>query len=87
MPLLAEDDPDTLQACWEALAAVAGSIPKEMQPSFVRCLKVGGGSPAVGAASRWGRGPGRGTHEMAGSSWGSARTGMASGGRRWAAEP
>lgn len=40
MPLLAEDEQDTLVACWEALGAVTASIPKEMQPSFVRCLKV-----------------------------------------------
>ena len=38
--LLGEEDPDTLGACWEALGAVAASVPKEMQPSFVRCLKV-----------------------------------------------
>ena len=38
--LLGEEDPDTLAACWEALGAVAASVPKEMQPSFVRCLKV-----------------------------------------------
>jgi hypothetical protein len=42
VPLLTEEEPDTLQSCWEALGAVAASIPKEMQPSFVRCLKVGG---------------------------------------------
>ena len=42
VPLLTEEDPDTLVACWEALGAVTASIPKEMQPSFVRCLKVGG---------------------------------------------
>ena len=41
VPLLAEDEPDTLLACWEALGAVTASIPKEMQPSFVRCTKVG----------------------------------------------
>ncbi|PRW50843.1 Translational activator GCN1 isoform A [Chlorella sorokiniana] len=39
VPLLAEDEADTLLACWEALGAVTASIPKEMQPSFVRCLK------------------------------------------------
>eukprot|EP00887_Chlorella_sp_A99_P001205 scaffold14.g1205.t1 len=39
VPLLAEDDADAVQACWEALAAVAGSIPKEMQPSYVRCVR------------------------------------------------
>lgn len=40
VPLLTEDDADVLGACWEALGAVTASIPKEMQPSFVRCLKV-----------------------------------------------
>lgn len=35
-------------ACWEALGAVTASIPKEMQPSFVRCLKVG-----LGGACWW----------------------------------
>ncbi|EFN50419.1 hypothetical protein CHLNCDRAFT_55909, partial [Chlorella variabilis] len=39
VPLLTEEDPDTLAACWAALGAVTASIPKEMQPSFVRCLK------------------------------------------------
>ncbi|KAI3427088.1 hypothetical protein D9Q98_007027 [Chlorella vulgaris] len=39
VPLLTVEDPDTLAACWEALGAVTGSVPKEMQPSFVRCLK------------------------------------------------
>lgn len=53
MPLLAEDDPEALQACWEALGAVTASIPKEMQPSFVRCLKVRarGVAGACGAGS------------------------------------
>lgn len=40
VPLLAEEEPDTLAACWDALAATTASIPKDMQPSFVRCLKV-----------------------------------------------
>jgi hypothetical protein len=40
VPLLAEDDADTLAACWDALGATTASIPKDMQPSFVRCLKV-----------------------------------------------
>ena len=37
--LLAEDEPEALQACWAALAAVAGAIPKEAQPgaSFLLC--------------------------------------------------
>lgn len=46
VPLLTEEEQDTLVGCWEALGAVTASIPKEMQPSFVRCLKVG-------AARRW----------------------------------
>ena len=41
VPLLAEEDAEVVAACWDALGAVTGSIPKEMQPSFVRCLKVG----------------------------------------------
>lgn len=39
VPLLTEDDPDTLKSIWDALVAVAGSIPKEVAPSFVRTLK------------------------------------------------
>ncbi|KAL4444093.1 hypothetical protein ABPG75_011830 [Micractinium tetrahymenae] len=39
VPQLTEEEQDTLVACWEALGAVTASIPKEMQPSFVRCLK------------------------------------------------
>ena len=30
---------EVLVACWQALVAVAGSIPKEMMPSYVRTLK------------------------------------------------
>ena len=30
---------DVLVLCWQALVAVAGSIPKEMMPSYVRTLK------------------------------------------------
>ena len=37
---MAEDsNHDVLVSCWQALAAVAGSIPKEMMPSYVRTLK------------------------------------------------
>lgn len=43
VPLLAEDEQETLVLCWEALGAVTASIPKEMQPSFVRCVKVSPG--------------------------------------------
>ncbi|KAK9840722.1 hypothetical protein WJX81_000165 [Elliptochloris bilobata] len=43
--LMAEEDPGTLQACWEALGAVGASVPKEVQPSYVRCVK-----DAVGTA-------------------------------------
>jgi hypothetical protein len=39
VPLLADGDADTLAAVWAALSAVAGSIPKEVAPSFVRVLK------------------------------------------------
>ena len=43
---MAEDsNPEVLQLCWQAMAAVAGSIPKEMMPSYVRTLK-----DAVGTA-------------------------------------
>ncbi|DBB12167.1 TPA: hypothetical protein ACH3X3_006274 [Trebouxia sp. C0006] len=38
--LMAEDsNQEVLVTCWQALAAVAGSIPKEMMPSYVRTLK------------------------------------------------
>lgn len=30
---------DVLVLCWQALVAVAGSVPKEMMPSYVRTLK------------------------------------------------
>ena len=36
---MAEEDPDTLQACWTALGAVTATIPKEVAPSHVRCVK------------------------------------------------
>ncbi|KAL6771130.1 hypothetical protein ACKKBF_B34035 [Auxenochlorella protothecoides x Auxenochlorella symbiontica] len=39
VPALAEESEEEVVACWEALAAVTGSIPKEMQPNYVRCLK------------------------------------------------
>ncbi len=34
-----EDDRDTLMACWTALGAVINSIPKELQPSYVRTMR------------------------------------------------
>lgn len=38
--LMADDTShDVLLLCWQALVAVAGSIPKEMMPSYVRTLK------------------------------------------------
>lgn len=38
--LMADDSSqDVLVLCWQALVAVAGSIPKEMMPSYVRTLK------------------------------------------------
>ena len=43
--LMAEEDAETLKACWEALGAVGASVPKEVQPSYVRCVK-----DAVGTA-------------------------------------
>ena len=36
---MAEEDPDTLQACWTALGAVTATIPKEVAPSYVRSVK------------------------------------------------
>lgn len=39
VPLLTDDDSDTLQSIWNALAAVTASIPKEVAPSYVRTLK------------------------------------------------
>lgn len=40
-----DSNPEVLKSCWQAMAAVAGSIPKEMMPSYVRTLK-----DAVGTA-------------------------------------
>lgn len=57
VPLLTEEDADTLASCWGALGAVTGSIPKEMQPSFVRCLKVGGRQGAADGAREGPPGP------------------------------
>lgn len=37
--LMMEEDHDTLVACWTALGAVIASIPKELQPSYVRCMR------------------------------------------------
>lgn len=37
--LMAEEDPETLMACWTALGAVTATIPKEVAPSHVRCVK------------------------------------------------
>ena len=38
--LMADDsNQEVLVQCWQALVAVAGSIPKEMMPSYVRTLK------------------------------------------------
>lgn len=39
VPLLASEDELLVKACWTALSAVTATIPKEMQPSFVRCLR------------------------------------------------
>lgn len=39
IPLFTEPGESTLLATWEALAAVTGAIPKEMQPSYVRVVK------------------------------------------------
>ena len=36
--LMMEEDKDTLMACWTALGAVINSIPKELQPSYVRTM-------------------------------------------------
>ena len=52
VPLLAEDEQEVVAACWEALGAVTASIPKEMQPSFVRCLKVRQAAAGVGQWSQ-----------------------------------
>ena len=38
--LLGEEEPSTLQAVWAALAAVAGSIPKEAASGHVRGLRA-----------------------------------------------
>ena len=43
--LMGEEDAETLKACWEALGKVSASVPKEVQPSHVRCVKE-----AVGTA-------------------------------------
>jgi len=43
--LMMDEDAATLKACWDALAAVSASVPKEVQPSYVRCVKE-----AVGTA-------------------------------------
>ena len=37
--LMGEEDAETLKACWEALGKVSASVPKEVQPSHVRCVK------------------------------------------------
>lgn len=37
--LMMEEDHGTLVACWTALGAVIASIPKELQPSYVRCMR------------------------------------------------
>ena len=42
---MGEEDAETLKACWEALGKVSASVPKEVQPSHVRCVKE-----AVGTA-------------------------------------
>lgn len=42
---MGEEDPETLLACWTALSAVTATIPKEVAPSHVRCVK-----DAVGTA-------------------------------------
>ena len=34
-----EEDKDILMACWTALGAVINSIPKELQPSYVRTMR------------------------------------------------
>jgi hypothetical protein len=53
--LLADDDEASLAACWGALGAVTGSIPKEMLPSYVRPLKV----RSAHWCSHWCHWPGR----------------------------
>jgi hypothetical protein len=37
--LMMEEDKDTLVACWTALGSVINSIPKELQPSYVRTMR------------------------------------------------
>ena len=37
--LMMEEEPATLLACWSALGAVVAGIPKEVQPSYVRCMR------------------------------------------------
>ncbi|GMH37893.1 hypothetical protein BSKO_05777 [Bryopsis sp. KO-2023] len=39
VPLLAEDNEIVVKTCWTALGSVTATIPKDTQPSFVRCLK------------------------------------------------
>ncbi|GMH32908.1 hypothetical protein BSKO_00742 [Bryopsis sp. KO-2023] len=39
VPLLAEDNENVVKTCWTALGSVTATIPKDTQPSFVRCLK------------------------------------------------
>ena len=34
-----EEEAETLLACWSALGAVVASIPKEVAPSYVRCMR------------------------------------------------
>ena len=37
--LMMDEDKDMLVACWTALGAVINSIPKELQPSYVRTMR------------------------------------------------
>ncbi|GMH37881.1 hypothetical protein BSKO_05765 [Bryopsis sp. KO-2023] len=39
VPLLAEDNEIVVKTCWTALESVTATIPKDTQPSFLRCLK------------------------------------------------
>ncbi|GMH37888.1 hypothetical protein BSKO_05772 [Bryopsis sp. KO-2023] len=39
VPLLEEDNEIVVKTCWTALESVTATIPKDTQPSFVRCLK------------------------------------------------
>lgn len=36
VPLMSEDDPVILKECWNALKAVAGTVAKELRPTYVR---------------------------------------------------